>query len=355
MKQVLFLLLPCLLPFCPQAQASPALNPGVHIVVTGAPSLVLNNAPLINNGDFVPGNSTVFFTGDYPSYVGGDNPVGFYNLVLNLPSSDLQLWNNTSVRGYVKMDSGNLQLNTYTLDLGTTGFITGERNEARITGSSGGTITVTALLNAPRAVNPGNIGVEITSDANLGQTLITRGHAQQSGAPGQAGIQRYFDIAPSLTAGATATLRFYYFDAELAGYSKDGLDLFSGMPGQSNWTVRGKDNSDLINNWVLKSNVPALQRYTLALAPRATASAASVQVYPNPARNTFTMLLYSTKEKDGVISLRDQQGRLLKSKPIHCLPGANKIEWNISGLAAGAYTIEFDRLELKSTIHPQHQ
>ncbi len=349
MKRTLsLLLLPFLLPFLGQAQVL-RINPGVHIIVTGAPSLVLNNAPVANYGNFTAGNSTVFFTGDRYSYIGGDNPMAFYNLTVNLPSGYLQLWNNASVSGRITLDNGNLQLNTYTLNLGATGSIIGERNDACITGSNGGTVTATALLNAPYAANPGNIGVEITSSANLGQTLITRGHIQQSNAPGQTGIQRYFDIAPSLHTDAPATLRFYYFDGELAGYSKDGLNLFSDTPGQSNWIVRGKDNSDGINNWVLKNNMPALQRFTLALAPASVASAAAVQVYPNPSRNAFTILLYSAKEKDGVVSLRDQWGRLLQSKAIHCQPGMNKIEWNISSYAAGAYNLVFDRLDVKNT------
>jgi len=347
MKHTLLLLLPSVLPFFGQAQVR--INPGVHFIATGAPTIVLNNAPLVNYGQFDAGSSTVFFTGTDHSYIGGDNPIAFYNLALNIPSGHLQLWNNTAVSGRVILDSGNLQLNTYTLSLGATGSISGERNEARITGNSGGAITAIALLNAPHAANPGNIGVEITSDANLGQTLITRGHVPQSNAPGQTGIQRYFDILPSLHTDAPATLRFYYFDGELAGYSKDGLNLFSGTPGESNWTVKGKDNSDGINNWVLKTNVPASQRFTLALAPAAIASTASAQIYPNPSRNAFTVSLYSSTEKEGVISLRDQWGHILQSKAIHCQPGVNKIEWNISGYAAGAYNLVFDRLNVKNT------
>jgi len=73
------------------------------------------------------------------------------------------------------LNSGNLELNNHTIDLGATGHIAEERNEARITGISGGIIKATVLLNAPRSVNPGNIGVEITSAANLGLTPLQEG------------------------------------------------------------------------------------------------------------------------------------------------------------------------------------
>src|SRR5882724_6355327 len=219
MKRILFPLLTCLLSFYAQAQVL-RINSGVHFIMTGAPNLVMNNAPLANNGLFTSGSGTVIFIGGAHSYIGGDNPIAFYNLRINIPSGDLQLWNNTAVSGRITMDSGNLQLNTYTLDLGATGSISGERNDARITGSNGGAIQAVALLNAPRAANPGNIGIEITSDANLGSTVITRGHLQQADARGETGIRRYFDISPSLHTDAPATLRFYYFESELGDYNK---------------------------------------------------------------------------------------------------------------------------------------
>jgi len=340
----IFLLLPC----CLHAQ-SLRINPGVQVTMSGAPYLVLNNTSLVNNGRFITDNSTVLFAGATHTYIDGSSPISFYNLTVHIPSGELQLHTNTIVTGTMAMDSGNLQLNTYTLSLGSSGRIMGERNDARITGNSGGTITITTPLDAPHAVNPGNIGVEITSNANLGPTLITRGHVQPDNAQGQTGIQRYFEIAPSLHRDALAALRFYYFDSELGDKNKNELDLFAVPPGQNNWTLQGKDYSDGINNWVLKSNVNPSQRFTLAPARNNTVSGASVQIYPNPAREAFTLLLFSATEKQGIISLSDQSGHVLESRMIHCLPGINKTTWNIAGYAAGAYHLVFNRLDVKNT------
>ncbi|HSC38351.1 MAG TPA: hypothetical protein VLD19_10780 [Chitinophagaceae bacterium] len=345
MKHFIYILIPAcaLLPFRPQAQQL-LIGPGAQLVVTGAPSLVLNNTSLVNNGRFTADSSTVLFAGARHASIGGYNPLSFYNLVIDIPRGEVQLNNNAAATGSITMNNGNLQLNNYTLNLGSSGRISHERNEARIIGNNGGAITITALLNAPHAVNPGNIGVEITSDANLGPTVITRGHLQQSNDLGQTGIQRYFDVLPSFNTTAPATLRFYYFDAELAGYNKNGLQLFSGKPAGKDLVPRGKDQGDGTDNWILKNNLPALQRFTLAPAPRNTTTASSLQLYPNPSRNTFTMVLLSDKEKEGTIGLRDQDGRLLETKTVHCQAGINKIEWNISGYAAGAYYLESDRL-----------
>ena len=95
------------------------------------------------------------------------------------------------------MIMGNLQLNSYNINLKTTGKIIGETPISCIRGASGGTITAVAKLIAPQAANPGNIGVELTSGATLGATVITRGHLPQSFADGGLGIQRHFTITPT--------------------------------------------------------------------------------------------------------------------------------------------------------------
>jgi len=345
MKHFFYTLL--LLPCCLRAQ-SLRINPGAQVIATGAPHIVLNNIPMVNNGYFTSGNSTVLFTGTVYTYIGGNNPVSFYNLAVNIPSGELQLYNNATVNGTIAIDSGNLQLNAWTLRLGSTARITGERNEARITSRSGGTITITTLLNAPHALNPGNIGVEITSEANLGTTTIIRGHAMQGNTQTPTAIQRYFDINPSLHTDAPATLRFFYFDAELGDNDKNELNLFAAPPGQNNWTAAGKDYGDATGNWLLKSNIKPFQRFTLAPAFNITANA-SVQVYPNPSRDVFTLSLFSTTEKQAVVSLRDQRGHVLETRTIHCLPGINKTEWRIGRYAAGAYHLVFEKLNIKNT------
>ncbi len=75
-------------------------------------------------------------------------------------------------------------MNNYMLDLGSSGNIANESNNSCITGTTGGAIRITTVLNAPQGVNPGNIGVELTSDADLGSTVITRGHVQQTSSNG---------------------------------------------------------------------------------------------------------------------------------------------------------------------------
>jgi len=342
-----------LLPLAAWTQSLHA-GPGIHVVMTGAPSIVLHDIALVNDGDLSPGNSSFIFTGNAPAktaFIGGSRPAAFYRLALDKAQGTLLLDNNISVTGLLRMDKGNLELNNHTIDLGATGHIDGERNEARITGAHGGGVKATALLNAPQAVNPGHIGVEITSTGYLGLTTITRGHVAQDNATGETGIQRYFDILPTANTGLQASLRFYYFDNELAGNDKDALNLFATKNGQHDWLLSGRDNANGIAGWVVKNDISQLTRFTLAIAkntPVAGRPKATALVWPNPMRNAFTLSVSAGMEKDVVVSLYDPQGRLLEAKRLHCLTGNNRLQWDMRKYAAATYYLRFSEPGIKN-------
>jgi len=162
------------------------------------------------------------------------------------------------------MQAGNLYLNLFNIDLGSgSGTIVSETNDSRITGITGGNIIKTATLNAPTSVNPGNIGIAISSSQNLGSTVIKRGHVQQTNNGGFS-IYRYFDITPTNNTSFNATLQMFYFDNETAGITKSDLQFYNSEDNGNTWTQTGKDNSDIINDWVTKNNINQLSRWTLS-------------------------------------------------------------------------------------------
>ncbi|HEX3935059.1 MAG TPA: T9SS type A sorting domain-containing protein [Puia sp.] len=351
MRLLVMTLLPVVLGLGVQAQ-SLQLTPGIHWVGNGSSQLILHNASLINNGSFIADSGTVVFssdTGSTGAFIGGTNPVSFYQLTIGKSANDLQLNSDAFVTGRITLDSGNLQLNGYLLDLGSSGTIVGERNEARITGAGGGAIRVTSLLNGPHSVNPGNIGVEITSDADLGSTVITRGHFQLTNSRGETSIQRWFDIVPETNSNLHASLRFFYLDGELAGKNKNALALFSGDDMNNTWTCWGKDDADATSNWVLKSNVDQLHRFSLAIGSRnafskTDSTITSMQVYPTPATNEFTLQIVSEKGGNGIIYLYDQAGHLLEEKRGYWQAGGTTINWDIGKYAAGVYYLSIGNL-----------
>src|ERR1700748_3116722 len=163
-----------LLPLGARAQ-NVTITPGASLVLDGQALLTIQDGGLTNNGSFLPGTGTVVFSGTAAagsSFIGGTGATIFSNLTINKSLNDVLLNSNIVVNGTLTMQAGNLQLNNYTIDLGSGGgAIAGENNNARITGLTGGAITKTLTLNAPAAVNPGNMGLEITSTANMGSTL----------------------------------------------------------------------------------------------------------------------------------------------------------------------------------------
>ncbi len=104
------------------------LMPGIHWVENGPSQLILHNASLINNGSFLTDSGTVVFSSDAGSagaFIGGVNPVFFHHLTIGNSAGDLRMNNDAFVSGRVFLDSGNLQLNGYLLDLGSSGSIVG--------------------------------------------------------------------------------------------------------------------------------------------------------------------------------------------------------------------------------------
>lgn len=323
------------------------VQPGLALVASDSLKMVFNEASFINNGSLLPGKSTVIFTGSSftnNTFIGGGRPVSFHNLVIDRLNNDLALGNNILVDGVLRMDNGNLQLNNYMLDLGSTGHIEGERNSARIQGQQGGVIKVAAVLHAPRAVNPGNIGVEISSDADLGNTVITRSHETQLNIGSGRSIERNFTITPEKNTGLRASLRFYYLEAELGEHNKTELSIFS-KSGYTGWAVKGKDKTDMVANWIVKNNIDQLGSYTLAKPlPSAFANRelkSSLQVFPNPARDRFQLLVVSDVEKDDMIYLTDQLGKKLEYKRVHYIIGTNSIVWDIGKYPQGVYYLAF--------------
>jgi hypothetical protein len=339
-------LLPCLL----HAQGL-RIGRGASVVVQGNASLVLNDASFINDGQFSPGNGTVAFTGGERksnAFIGGGSRTAFNSVLLSRPYSALQLESDVAVGGSLTMSAGNLELNNRRLDLGSSGVIMGEHLNSRITGANGGTVTATAVLNAPKSVNPGNIGVELSSDLQLGLTVITRGHVQQTNSSGQQGIQRYYDVEPAVST-ANLSVRFHYLEPELDGNNEAELVLWSGS--RSQLTAIGKENSDAATNWLARNNISGMNRFTLGVADRTLlanrivkglghnshAGVSFLQAYPNPARNRFTVSVYSDSEKQGTVSLQDARGQVLERRQVRYVRGMNTLQWNIARYAAGTY------------------
>jgi len=245
------------------------VNGGAKIITSGTAYLVLNNTNVVNNGllQQSAADGFVMMTGTSNVSLSG---VGINNLNALLMAKSgtaiFSLQSNVNISSKVNFSGGLLNLNNSILNLGSTGIFTNESETSRAYTSGSGYIEATGNLNAPSSVNLGNLGAVISSPANLGNTIVRRGHAIQNGVSGSNNsISRYYDIMPTNNLTLKAVLGFYYFDAELNGLSEASLYQWKSKD-NINWDFVGADTRNTSANLIEKKAINWFARWTLATA-----------------------------------------------------------------------------------------
>jgi len=268
MKSRILLLLQLFTAVSVSAQLS--ITPGTQFSIAGNLQLTLQNTDLVNNGSFTAGNSMISFTGNTASSIAGNQPVQFDQLEMNKTNNaSVVLLCPMAIAQRILFTSGFLNLNGFDTDLGTAGHLDGEQENSHVTGTQGGQVLFSTVLNAPAGSNPGNLGAIISSAQNLGSVTIKRGHQSQVNGLGLGNsILRYYDIVPANNTGLNATLRFQYLDAELNGLDENAIVLFESQnPGH--WTSLGVTSRDVIINFAEKTGISTFGRFTLSSAANA--------------------------------------------------------------------------------------
>jgi Secretion system C-terminal sorting domain len=263
MKSTALVLLSLLVGFTVSAQLM--ITPGAQFSIFSDTKLTLHNTDLINNGNLLLATtSPVSFTGNVSSFIGGDQAVRFFRLGINKTGNQsVSLQKTIGVGSSVFFVSGSLNLNGFDLDLETSGHLDGEREDSRVVGPNGGEVIFSADLNSPVNSNPANLGLFVSSNQNLGNVKIRRGHRPQNGAGLTNSISRYYDITPTNSSNLNATLRFKYFDAELSNLDENSLGFFQ-SENAVNWTNLGFTSRDTVANLVEKTSIGSFARFTLS-------------------------------------------------------------------------------------------
>jgi hypothetical protein len=269
MKKIFLLLVAHALAYMVCAQGSLQLTAGANIRSSAGSFLVLDNMNVVNNGSFsqTAGDGFVKATGSLDASISGSGTTLIDKLlVAKTGSAVFNLQTNISVVSNVNFSGGLLNLNNSVLDLDGTGILTGESELSRAFTNGSGFIQATGIINTTLPVNIANLGAVITSPANLGTTMIRRGHAVQTGVfNSNNSIRRYFDIIPTNNLNLKATLRFYYFDAELNSIPEASLYQWKSKD-NVNWDFVGADSRDVASNFVERNNISKFNRFTLATA-----------------------------------------------------------------------------------------
>ncbi|MBW7839569.1 MAG: hypothetical protein H3C36_08010 [Chitinophagaceae bacterium] len=248
------------------ATAQLYVSPGTTLYLAGDAKITLQNTDLVNEGTIsAPSIGRFIFNGTGNNQISGTSVPTFAELeIAKTGTGLLTLDNDIYVSGKIIFTSNLIELDNHNIDLGTTGFLEGENENSRITGTSGGTVFLTTSLNAPTSANPGNLGAVITSSQNLGSTVIRRGHQSQVNSSGTGNsIYRYYDITPTNNTGLNATLRINYFDAEKNSLDENAFELFSSSD-NVNWTNRGQSARDAVSNYTEQTGLNNFSRWTLS-------------------------------------------------------------------------------------------
>lgn len=238
---------------------------GTLLHLDGNAKLVIEDGKFATEGYINFQESEVIFKGNSASNVStiyGNPFPEFYHLTIEKSQHEVKLLNHISVSNHLRMIKNDLELNGNNIYLIDQSKIVNEREDSRIKGANGGFISKIVDLNNPIAENPGAIGVAITSNSNLGTVTILRGHDIQN-PNGSESIARYFDISPTNNQNLNATLRFYYFDAELNSILESELSFFKKSSGNP-WTAMGIQTLDQNQNYAELDAIDDFSDWTLA-------------------------------------------------------------------------------------------
>jgi hypothetical protein len=220
-----------------------------------------------NNGTYTVTTGTANFNGGSNQTVGGSSTSSFYNFTNSNTSTGLTLGSNINVSNTLNMSgaTADILLDGNTIDLGTTGSISGESSSDRIYGSTG-SITATRTLNNVSSYDVAGTGLFITTAANMGLTVFTRKHNAYSNSQFTS-ILRNFEISPTTNTGLDATISVNYFDAELNGLASQeaNFELWRSTNGGSTWTERA-GSANTVSNSISLSQIDAFSTWTVGPA-----------------------------------------------------------------------------------------
>ncbi|ODS87561.1 MAG: hypothetical protein ABS46_00075 [Cytophagaceae bacterium SCN 52-12] len=264
MKKFVWSLIPLFFFAHSYARAQLTVSAGATLNLSAQSRLNIQDLDLTIDGAINAGAASVVrLSGSESTGIGGSSSILLAEMIIDKDGGHkVMLDQDVEVKEEVTLISGLLDLHHHRLVLQSGATLSGESTVNYVTGTSGGYIETTVSLNAPAAAAPGNLGVVLTSDADLGETIVRRGHvAQVYGS--FTGINRYFDILPENNLNLNATARFYYLDPELNGIPEEELVLgrstdFTNWVNESAGTV-----SNTSDNYLEKTGISQFSRWTM--------------------------------------------------------------------------------------------
>jgi hypothetical protein len=366
LRGVLPKILAAMLPLATAAQ-SLHTTAGVKMILSGPVNLVLNNTSFVNDGNITTNGSKVLMVGNAGiQSIGGNGISNFANLTINKSAGIVQLNQHIGVTSLLTMTTGNLELNNFSINLGATGNLMGEGSKSAITGAQGGSIFAVKKWIPGILINPGNLGIEISTSNNLGVITVERTHLASELLNGGETIRRGFNISnTNFISIPDISLKLFYLDQEVVNNIEQGLVMYT-RAGIGNFMLPiGADASDLNQNFVQKGGLIQLGFFSLANdnggpAARYTkvddpdnpnntvGKKPTASIYPNPVRQSFTLELQALQPMKLAVTLVNESGIVVDRKEINCGRDNNTVTWNMIQFPPGNYYLKFNEKNIKT-------
>lgn len=354
MKKLLTILIAVLLFMAGYSQPEIEIAAGTTLRTAGGVKINITNLNLVNHGTLqqVAADGTFIFSGGQINSISGNSLITFDKLTIQ--KSDgirLNLERNVNVLTELNFLSGFLDLTNFSVNLGTTGVLINESSSSRSITTGVGYIEAVRTLNAPAAINAGNLGAIITSSANLGITTVRRYNQVQSNGTNES-IRRYYHIRPAVNTNLNATLRILYFDTQLNGISESTMTVW-GSTG-SGWSDLGFSSRNTSLNYVERNALGSLSMFTLMPPAGALrmqnstrlAESSRIKLSPNPVRDVAILTMSSLSDQEITVAIYDNRGALVRSYRQPTIKGAMMLRINMQDLPQGIYTLKVSGKEL---------
>ena len=250
----------CMLSYLANAQTM-KIAAGTALTNNGA-TITLSNTDLLNDGNLLTNSGVFVMTGSSNNIISGTGITTFNSLQFNKTvGAKVLLQKNVVASGAVTFNGGLLDLGNHFLELKfPSGLLQNENETNRIVSSGTGQVFIIQSLHAPMAVNPGNLGVTISSTHNLGLTTISRGQKEQVTPTGEHSIKRVYKLEPVNNVNLNATLRLNYFDAEINNLNESTLTMWQY---KNSWSPIGVSTKSTNQNYAELTGINELTQFTL--------------------------------------------------------------------------------------------
>lgn len=344
------------------AQHNITIQTGTNITTGNNAVIVFENCNLdnaSNNASFT--NALLTESGTTNTNIGGTGVLDFKQITINKPAATLKMLGDLTIQDKLVFQAGYVDLNTHILSLAPNALFVGEKSSSRLIGDNGGFAAINVIMNNPNLQNPGNLGLSVTSSADMGTVSILRGHKIQSQGGLPFSIKRNYAIESNNGENFNGQMRFAYFDEELAGIDESVLQIWSSIDA-ANWINRGYTSKDQTLNYLQSNNLSKLEWFTLSNPSPGFGSDPTLEfrdhsmkfksgvpnlqlnLSPNPIlqQQKLSIEVIIDEELKGMIHIISPVGNLIKSQAIKTKIGLQKFLLDTDDLISGIYLVKLE-------------